>query len=192
MAFKTLAEFADETGTAVVGHINDVFAAGTIVGTTYDQLQAGVNITQTVFSSRLPLLYAEVPAANISIIEFDWQPIGKLWMDATTAAGGNALGLDPTKIYLCWAEVVEWIGSAYDDVVASWVKDTTAAINAATTAAGVHSSFTYMGDSTAFQTSGFFAGYGSANQAKLLGISRKYDPERLFQTLMPGGFKIGS
>jgi hypothetical protein len=78
-----------------------------------------------------------------------------------------------------------------DDDVAAWVKDTTAAINAATQAEGIYSSFTYMGDSTGFQTQGFYAGYGSANEARLLSISRKYDPRRLFQTLMPGGFKIG-
>jgi hypothetical protein len=191
MAFKTLAEFADETGTAVVPGINDIFAAGSVVGTTYAQLLKGVEITNTIFYQRLPLLYAKVPAANISVIEIDWQPIGKLWMDATTAAGGNALGLDSSKIYLAWAEVVEWIGSAYDEICLQWVKDTTAAINAATKAAGVYSSFTYMGDATSFQTDGFYAGYGSANQAKLLSISRKYDPTRLFQTLMPGGFKIG-
>lgn len=192
MAFKTIADFADETGTAVVDHINDIFAAGTVVGTTYAQLLQGINITNSVFYSRLPLLYAKIPAANISIIEIDWQPIGALWQAATTAAGGNALGLDPSKVYLCWAEVVEWIGSAYDDVANQWILDTTNAINAATKAAGVYSSFTYMGDSTGFQTKNFYSGYGSANQAKLLSISRKYDPDRVFQTLMPGGFKIGA
>jgi hypothetical protein len=108
MAFKTIAEFADETGTAVVDHINDIFAAGPVVGTNYTQLLQGVNITNSVFYSRLPLLYAKVPAANISIIDLDWQPIGSLLMAASAAGGGNALGLDPCKVYLCWAEVVEW------------------------------------------------------------------------------------
>lgn len=116
MAFKTIADFADETGTAVVPGINDIFAAGTIVGTTYDELLMGINLTNSVFYERLPLLYDQVPASEISIIQIDWQPIGKLWMDATTAAGGNALGLDSSKIYLAWAEVLEWIGSEYDDI----------------------------------------------------------------------------
>ena len=116
MDFKTVADFADETGTAVVPGINDIFAAGTIVGTTYDELLMGINLTNSIFYERLPLLYDQVPASEISIIEIDWQPIGKLWMDATAAAGGNALGLDSSKIYLAWAEVVEWVGSEYDDI----------------------------------------------------------------------------
>lgn len=116
MAFKTIADFADETGTAVVPGINDIFAAGTVVGANYDQLLQGINITNSVFYSRLPLLYAQVPAEQISVIEIDWQPIGKLWMDASAAAGGNALGLDSSKVYLAWAEVVEWISSDYDEI----------------------------------------------------------------------------
>ncbi|KAG4434152.1 hypothetical protein IFR05_010373 [Cadophora sp. M221] len=191
MAFKTVAEFADETGIAVVPGINNIFAAGTIVGTTYDELLEGINISNSVFYERLPLLYDQVPASEISVIQIDWQPIGKLWMDASAAAGGNALGLDSSKIYLAWAEVVEWIGSEYDEICLEWVKETTAAIKEATQRAGLYSSFNYMGDAASFQTEGFFAGYGAANKAKMLSISRKYDPTRLFQTLMPGGFKIG-
>lgn len=56
-------------------------------------------------------LYAAIPAANISIIELDWQPIGDLWLDASAANGanGNPLGLDKSKgVYLAYAEVVEW------------------------------------------------------------------------------------
>ncbi|KAK0101937.1 hypothetical protein ONS95_001254 [Cadophora gregata] len=192
MGFKTIAEFADETGTAVVPGINDIFAAGTIVGTTYDELLKGIELTNSIFYERLPLLYEQVPASQIAIIEIDWQPIGKLWMDASAATGGNALGLDPSKIYLAWAEVVEWIGSEYDEICLQWVTETTAIIKEATKKAGIYSSFDYMGDAASFQTDGFYKGYGAKNQAKLLKISRKYDPTRLFQTLMPGGFKIGA
>ncbi|KAL2067082.1 hypothetical protein VTL71DRAFT_1506 [Oculimacula yallundae] len=192
MAFKTIADFADETGTAVVPGINDIFAAGTLVGENYEELLKGIQITNQIFYDRLPLLYAQVPESEIQIIEIDWQPIGKLWMDASTKAGGNALGLDPSKVYLAWAEVVEWKSSKYDTICLQWTKDTTAAINAATKKAGLYSAWTYMGDAAAFQIDNFYAGYGKASRDKLLSISRKYDPSRLFQTLMPGGFKIGA
>ena len=172
-------------------HINDVFVAGTIVGHTYAELLQGIQIINDTFFAALPALYAQIPAANISIIELDWQPIGSLWMKASAANGGNALGLDPSKgTYLCYAEVVEWIGSSYDPIVAAWTEKTTYAINNATQAAGLHDPFNYMGDAAGFES--MFPGYGATNQAKLLSISRKYDPSRLFQTLMPGGFKIGS
>jgi hypothetical protein len=192
MAFKTIAEFADETAAVVVPHINDIFAAGTVIGKDYGQLLHGIQIINDTFFDALPELYSHVPAANLSIIELDWQPIGKLWLEASAAngVGGTPLELSSTKgVYLCYAEVVEWIGSEYDDFVMQWVEKTTYKINNATLAAGLFDSFNYMGDTAGFQS--MYRGYGVLNQAKLLSISRKYDPERLFQRLLPGGFKIG-
>jgi hypothetical protein len=46
-----------------------------------------------------------------------------------------------------------------------------------------------MGDSTYFQD--IYDGYGEENKQRLLDVSRKYDPERVFQKLLPGGYKIG-
>lgn len=36
-----------------------------------------------------------------------------------------------------------------------------------------------------------FAGYGEANQRRLVEISKTYDPEGVFQKLQPGYFKLG-
>ena len=192
LAFKTVIEFAEEIGTAVVPQINDIFVAGTVVGKNYDQLLQGIQIINDTFFDALPALYAQVPPSDISVIQFDWQPIGKLWMDASAANGiaGNPLGLDPKKgVYLAYAEVVEWFDSKHDDAVNASVISTTKAINAATAKAGLFDAFKYMGDAAGFQS--VYPGYGAKNQRTLLEISRKYDPKRVFQTLLPGGFKIG-
>jgi hypothetical protein len=176
----------------VVPGINDIFVAGTVVGKTEDELLEAIQIINNTFFDALLTLYAVIPAANISIIELDWQPIGDLWLDASAAngVGGNPLGLDKNKgVYLCYAEVVEWIGSEYDDFVNEWTQNTTWAINNATKAAGFYDPFNYMGDAAGFQD--IYDGYGAENKQKLLSISRKYDPERFFQTSMPGGYKIG-
>ncbi|KAK1141144.1 hypothetical protein N8T08_009311 [Aspergillus melleus] len=188
VGFKTLGEFAAETGEMVVPHINDVFVAGTVTGTDYKSLLEGITIINSTFFNELPKLLDQVPMANISTIQLDWQPIGADWMSASASRGGNALGLDPSKIYLCYAEVVEWIGSAYDDIVAEWVQETTHAINNATMKAGLYDPFNYMGDSAGFQK--IFEGYGEENHAKLQDIATRYDPEGVFQRLMPGGFKV--
>ncbi|KAJ5098293.1 hypothetical protein N7532_005294 [Penicillium argentinense] len=188
VGFKTVAEFAAETGEMVVDGINDVFIAGTVKGTTYKDLHQGISIINTTFFNELPKLYKQIPAANISTIQLDWQPIGADWMKASEARGGNALGLDSSQVYLCYAEVVEWIGSAYDDIVAKWVEDTTHAINNATKKAGLYDAFNYMGDSAGFQS--IFPGYGEENHQRLISIAQKYDPHGVFQTLMPGGFKV--
>lgn len=192
--FTTLSEFATTTGKLVTDHINDIFVAGTTVGTTYEELLMGVQITNDVFFAALPALYAVIPFENISLVSIDWQPIGSLWQAGSKSANptGNALGLDTaTKgTYLCWAEVIEWVGDSYTDAVNSWVQNTTAAINTATQAAGIYDAFNYMGDAAGFQE--IYAGYGAENKAKLLSISQRYDPDRIFQTLLPGGFKIGA
>jgi hypothetical protein len=196
LGFKTVADLATQNGALVTDHINDVFVAGTTVGKTYEELLQGVNITNQVFLDALPALYEVVPISALSLVSIDWQPIGSLWTAGSAASNpaGNALGIDTDAkgTYLAWAEVVEWVGSEYDDAVLAWVQNTTDAINAATKAAGIYDAFTYMGDAAGFQIDEMYAGYGSDNQAKLLDISRKYDPERVFQTLMPGGFKIGA
>jgi hypothetical protein len=83
---------------------------------------------------------------------------------------------------------VEWIGSAYDDIVAEWVENTTYAINNATQKAGLYDAFNYIGDAAGFQS--IFPGYGDTNHKRLINIAKKYDPERVFQKLMPGGFKV--
>ena len=164
LAFKTLAQFAEETAVVVIPHIkyytrpyillilrkeanecySDVFVAGTVTGSNYEELFHGISLINSTFFNELPKLYAQVPKANISTIQLDWQPIGDLWMKATAERGGNALGLDQSKIYLCYAEVVEWIGSEYDDAVQKWVQDTTKKINDATAKAGLFDPFNYM------------------------------------------------
>jgi len=162
LGFKTLREFADETAAMVIPHIkyptptpihreknranknSDVFVAGTVTGTNRAELLQGISIINSTFFAELPKLYAKVPAANLTTIQLDWQPIGSLWMEATAKRGGNALGLDPKKVYLCYAEVVEWTGSKYDDAVMEWVEQTTNKINAATQKAGLYDPFNYM------------------------------------------------
>ena len=170
-----------------------MFASGTMVAHTYADLLKGISLINTTFFNEVPSLRAQIPAANITIIEIDWEPIGSLWLKASASRGGNALGLDPAKgTYVCYAQVVEWTGSKYNDVAYGWVQNTGRKIEDALKHAGLYDPFHYMGDSAGFQTQGYYNGYGSANAARLLSISKKYDPQRVFQDLMPGGFKIGA
>ena len=72
--------------------------------------------------------------------------------------------------------------------VASWAERTTAAINKKLQQAGLYDPWTYIGDSAAFNK--VYDGYDRSVRDKLVSISRKYDQQRVFQKLMPGGFKI--
>lgn len=194
---RSIASLAAETAAGVSDGHNDMFIAGTTVGKDYDSLLQGVQVTNDVFLAHVPYLYDAIGDNATSVIKsasINWQPIGDLWVAGSEASNpvGNALGIDLTKgTYLAWAETIEWYGSEYDEIVTEWAKNTTVAINAATSVAGIYDAFTYIGDASGFQLGEAFPGYGQANEAKLLDISRKYDPNRTFQTLLPGGFKIG-
>lgn len=193
--FKTLSAFADETGQLVVDDINNMFIAGTHVGKTYEDILKGVQIVNDKFLEAVPALQEIVPAEDLQLVCVDWQPLGDLWLKGSQKSnpGGNALGFDPENkgTYMAWAEVVEWNGSQYDEQVHAWVKKTTASIVDATKEAGLWDPFLYMGDTTYFQTE-VFDGYGEKNKQRLLDISRKVDPDRVFQKLLPGGYKIGN
>lgn len=195
VGFKTLAEFAEETGQLVVPEINDMFIAGTHVGKTYEDILKGVQIVNDLFLEAVPALQAIVPEEDLILVCVDWQPIGELWLKGSQKSnpGGNALGFDPENkgTYMAWAEVVEWNGTQYDEQVHAWVKNTTWTIANATQEAGLWDPFLYMGDSTFFQTE-IYEGYGEENHQRLLDISRKVDPDRVFQKLLPGGYKIGN
>ncbi|KAH6688474.1 FAD binding domain-containing protein [Plectosphaerella plurivora] len=193
MGFKTVSDFAIEVGGLVVEDINDMFFTGSAVGKDYDTLYQGVKISHDVFIAALPELFAAVPVEDFVLLSVNWQPIGKLWSDGSKAMNptGNALGIDVASkgTYLAWAGAVEWKSSKYDAAVNAWVQKTTAAINAAAKVAGIYEAFNYMGDASGFQK--IYEGYGATNQKKLLDISRKYDPLRALQRLLPGGYKIG-
>ena len=163
-----------------------------MVAKTYADLLKGISIINTTFFNEVPALRADIPEANITMLEVNWEPIGSLWLNASTVRGGNALGLDAAKgTYVGYAQVLEWTGDQYNEAAYSWVSNTTRKINDALKIAGLYDPFRYMGDSAGFQAQGFYDGYGAANAGKLLSISKKYDPQRVFQNLMPGGFKIG-
>ncbi len=125
----------------------DVFVSGTVVGKTYEQVLTGIRIINDIFTANIPLLTAHIPAVNISIIEIDWEPLGALWFSASQKSNpaGNALGFDPSiGNYICYAQVVEWIGSEYDTFVYAWTANNKIQIMASSEAAGVFNGFHYM------------------------------------------------
>ncbi|RYP08661.1 hypothetical protein DL764_001789 [Monosporascus ibericus] len=201
VAFKTLAEFVVERNSFSIPDINDVLFAGTVVGGNGGDVRAAIQLTHDVFYGKLPDLYAAVPPAALEYVSIGWQPVPGLWLEASRRAnpGGNPLGLglssssavggEEGKVYIAWVGIVMWKEARYDDAVGRWIRDVADAINGAARESGLYDPFVYMGDAAGFQD--VFAGYGAKNRERLLRVSREYDPDRVFQTLMPGGFKIG-
>ncbi|KAI9682137.1 MAG: hypothetical protein M1817_000191 [Caeruleum heppii] len=118
-----------------------------------------------------------------------FQPLPRIITDLGIQRGGNVLGLDrQPKNAVLFLFYAQW-DLAQDD--AAIYKATTTMIdqiNAAVKRLRTQNSFVYL--NYAFPTQNPIGSYGPANVKLLQAASKKYDPQGVFQRLVPGGFKI--
>ena len=132
------------------------------------------------------------PLVQISVIQYWWtnQAIPPAITSKTAGLGGNSLGLDPTDGPLILGLVTaSWSNSADDDFVIGVGQKLINDVDAAAKELGVFHPFKYLNYAAKWQDP--FGGYGAENLERLKTVSRKYDPSRVFQKSVPGGFKIG-
>jgi len=81
-----------------------------------------------------------------------------------------------------------WEDEQYDEQMYAardqWVKDTEAVAKKH----GTYHPFLYI--NYAAPTQQPLCGYGNASMSHLQATAKKYDPDQVFQKLMPGGFKL--
>ncbi|KAF3037102.1 hypothetical protein E8E12_006131 [Didymella heteroderae] len=127
-------------------------------------------------------------AANLTAA-ISFQVITEPILEKMALRGGNALGLSAAGGPLMNLLIaLRWSDTADDSRLnqfAATVKDRAVA---AAKAAGKHADYLYMNYASPWQDP--IAGYGTANKAKLLHISKKYDPTGVFEKLQPGYFKL--
>jgi hypothetical protein len=63
-------------------------------------------------------------------------------------------------------------------------------IDQAAQAEGVLSPFKYINYATTLWQKDAISGYGKQEVQRLKSVAKKYDPKRVFQTQVPGGFKL--
>lgn len=102
---------------------------------------------------------------------------------------GNSLGLNASEgpLVLCLLSIT-WNKAEDDDLINRVAKTLISRIEQATKAAGLFQNFKYLNYAANFQNP--LASYGQDNVANLRKVSKKYDPTGLFQTGVPGGFKL--
>jgi FAD/FMN-containing dehydrogenase len=119
-----------------------------------------------------------------------FQVITVRMMHHMTIHGGNALGLDeedgPLMIV---APSAMWTDSVHNDMVLSAYAKWLSRSNARARELGLHHRYLYMNYASQFQNP--IEGYGEHNVERLRRIAKHYDPERVFQSLQPGYFKLG-
>lgn len=118
-----------------------------------------------------------------------FQPLPSIVGQRGTEKDGNILGVDGLE-----DNAIVWLGSlavnGFDqelmgrNKMLEW-KD---AVEQYSRSIGAFVSYRYMNYADASQN--VLASYGEENVRKMLKVSRKYDPEGIFQKRVPGGFKL--
>jgi hypothetical protein len=103
--------------------------------------------------------------------------------------GENSLGLDPRDERLNIVILVAFFPNPEDStVVRNAANGLIRSIEEITKAAGVYRPFKYL--NYADDSQDVIGGYGEQARAALQAASRKYDREGVFQSAVPGGFKL--
>ncbi|KAI9660648.1 MAG: hypothetical protein M1821_010000 [Bathelium mastoideum] len=130
--------------------------------------------------------------ANVTdiMVELALQPVSKHWIEmSNNVTGGNPFGLDASKApYVFVDESLSWLSPSDDATIENFVQIANQKVNAALDAKGLRVPFVYVNDADGGQA--IFQGYGEENVKKLQSIREKYDPERIYTDMMPGGWKV--
>lgn len=124
---------------------------------------------------------------NSGTLAFGLQPISESVVRAGISQGGNALGLE--AVNQTWFVLDMGWNSPDDDTIAH---QATSSLNDRIRDAAVQTGqdlpYIFMNDASYDQK--VISSYGELNVAKLMEVQKRYDPDHVFQSLVPGGFKL--
>ncbi|PKS05097.1 hypothetical protein jhhlp_008464 [Lomentospora prolificans] len=148
--------------------------------------QLAILAVQEVMDKISQELQAKVPGMEFTVT---YVPLPAIVQRHGLGRGENVLGIEYSKRDLIIAyATLSWLDSEFDGVmetaVRKWVEET----NTVSEELGASHPFIYHNFAGSFQDP--LCSYGPENVEFLREVSKKYDPERVFQTLVPGGFKV--
>ncbi|RFU29595.1 hypothetical protein B7463_g6732, partial [Scytalidium lignicola] len=117
------------------------------------------------------------------------QPITTDMTSHFTQNGGNALGITAADGPLTLINLsISWSSATDDDAIMAAARNTINRVNSTAYSMGLGHPFLYQNYAALEQK--VFPSYGAQNYKKLKQISKKYDPDGVFQILQPGYFKL--
>ncbi|KAL8709691.1 MAG: hypothetical protein Q9220_005631 [cf. Caloplaca sp. 1 TL-2023] len=146
---------------------------------------SGDLITQSFKAADAALQPIKNVAGLVYSISFQPLPIAI----TSKGSGTNSLGLDPSDGNLVLALItISWVLPTDDAAVTAAGNAWVANSKAAAVRAGLSNEFVYLNYASTGQDP--IGGYGAGNRAELRAVSRKWDPDQIFQRAVPGGFKL--
>lgn len=120
-------------------------------------------------------------------LAFGWQPISESAILASQASGGNALGLE--AVNQTWLVLdVGWWSPEDDELANNYTASIISNVDNAAKSSNNYIDYIFMNDAASTQP--VIESYGADNVAKLKKTASMYDPDRVFQDLASGGFKL--
>ncbi|KAI5356987.1 Putative FAD-binding domain, PCMH-type, FAD-binding, type PCMH, subdomain 2 [Septoria linicola] len=138
-------------------------------------------ITQDVYNN-----FSHIPNFTWDV---QYEPLPRVYLDRRAMRGGNVMGLDYTDKDLVIAFLMPlWEDAQFDDEVDRAIHTWLDRVHEFINIHDVGYPFEYLNYAAPFQEP--FASYGSKSLRFLKDVSKRYDPEQVFQRLVPGGFKL--
>ena len=127
------------------------------------------------------------PYSNIQV-EYQAQP--RIIDEISQRKGGNVLGLHRIRENLLqFLVLVDWVDPSKDQVIQDLINEILTRVTAYTkSVSGGFADFQYAGTTNNDQDP--LGSYGQDSIDYLKQISKRYDPTQVFQTLVPGGYKL--
>ncbi|KAH8731845.1 hypothetical protein GQ44DRAFT_670461 [Phaeosphaeriaceae sp. PMI808] len=189
---EAIPSIISNTGFGSVADMAVKMNEGQTDGLRQSQWDVTLTINRELSTFLTKVFYAELPSiknfdgafATISI-----QPITEGQMKGMQKNGGNALGLNASKgPYFIMNMSSRWTNPADDAAILKFLSSVTKQVKAEAQAKGLDNEYIYMNYGSQFQDP--ISTYGSQNVDRLRAISKKYDPQQVFQNLHPGHFKL--
>lgn len=103
--------------------------------------------------------------------------------------GENFLGTEAEDVHLSiMNNVATWDNAAFDEIILTTMRTRNEQLNARMQKLGYYNSYILQNTAEFWQNP--YPGRGAKNLAALKAISKKSDPEHLFQKAVPGGYKL--
>ncbi|KAK5087911.1 hypothetical protein LTR05_002127 [Lithohypha guttulata] len=139
-------------------------------------------------NSYVELIKASEAAGNWTLQDM-FQPLPAIFAKHSVEMGGNMLGLDRfDENLVLWQTYLAWQAPDQDDLFHSFGDAFIAELKDYAISIGADNPFIYL--DYAYKTQDPLASYGKENYDHIKAMAEKYDPLGVFQTMVPGGFKI--
>ncbi|KAF3004844.1 hypothetical protein E8E13_004761 [Curvularia kusanoi] len=119
-----------------------------------------------------------------------YQPLPPVYWKESVARGGNVLGLERfnDQVLCLYQPYISWQGAEQDALFQQAGAELVDRIRTYAKSIGADNPYLYLDYADITQDP--LASYGAENVKKMKAAAEKYDPEGVFQKLVPGGFKI--